>query len=105
MTSLSRQKITLGMEVALRRRGPLPHARFGPWRRRVVRSERRCPGTASGHGPRMSGQEVMMVKRTIGLALAGFAACVMLAGCASDQVIEAKVKSKLAADTEVRSEE
>ena len=46
-----------------------------------------------------------MLKRTIGLALAGLAACVMLAGCASDQVIETKVKSKLAADSEVKAAE
>src|SRR4029453_18167311 len=47
-------------------------------------------------------QEVMM-RKTIGLALAALAACALLAGCASDQVIEAKVKSKLAADDTVKA--
>ena len=44
-----------------------------------------------------------MMKRTIGLTLATLATCMLLAGCASDQVVEAKVKSKLAADSEVKA--
>jgi hyperosmotically inducible protein len=43
------------------------------------------------------------MRKTIGLALAALAACALLAGCASDQVIEAKVKSKLAADDTVKA--
>jgi len=43
-----------------------------------------------------------MLKRTIGLTLATLAACLMLAGCA-EQGVEAKVKSKLAADSEVKA--
>lgn len=45
------------------------------------------------------------MKRTIGLALAALAACALLAGCASDAVVEAKVKSKLAADADVKASE
>lgn len=47
-----------------------------------------------------------MMKRTMGLALAAVAAAgVLLAGCASDQVVEAKVKAKLAAASEVKASE
>jgi len=51
-----------------------------------------------------SGMEVVM-KRSLGLALAAIAACALLAGCASDSVIEAKVKGKLAADSDVKASE
>ena len=46
-----------------------------------------------------------MLKKTIGLAFATLAACALLAGCASDQGVEAKVKSKLAADNDVKAAE
>jgi hyperosmotically inducible protein len=46
-----------------------------------------------------------MMKRTMGLTFAALAACVLLAGCASDQVIEAKVKGKLAADADIKAAE
>jgi len=45
------------------------------------------------------------MKRTIGLTLAALAACALLAGCASDQVVEAKVKGKMAADADVKASE
>jgi hyperosmotically inducible protein len=44
-----------------------------------------------------------MMKKTMGFALAALAACTLLAGCTSDTAIEAKVKSKLAADSEVKA--
>jgi hyperosmotically inducible protein len=46
-----------------------------------------------------------MQKKMMGFALAAVAACILLAGCASDQALEAKVKSKMAADSQVNASE